>query len=240
MPSYNNLNDVIERERLPLQACSGGDRKKTICLDLDDTLVKAYIEGEDCTEENKQSADFACSFTHEGELYQVWGQKRPGVLKLLKKLAKDFEVIVFTAAVREYAEAILRIIDPTHAVSHLLSRESCIDIGGVMVKDLNCLNRPLESSVLVDNNLCCMALFLGNGIPVKEWQGDDPNDSELGQLLKFAKQELLHASDVRSVLAKRYKLEHIMINADRLIWEFCQGEDELTLEQSFMEVMEDQ
>ena len=51
-----------------------------------------------------------------------------------------FEVIVFTASERTYAEKTVEKIDPNGYIDGILSREDCIKISSEeYLKDLNCL-----------------------------------------------------------------------------------------------------
>jgi TFIIF-interacting CTD phosphatase-like protein len=43
---------------------------------------------------------------------------RPHALTFLKKIAKKWEVIIFTASTQSYANAILDEIDPDHTIFH--------------------------------------------------------------------------------------------------------------------------
>jgi len=52
---------------------------------------------------------------------------RPGTLECLKKAGKHFQVIVFTASEKEYADAILDLIDPDYKlIQARYYRDSCV------------------------------------------------------------------------------------------------------------------
>lgn len=86
----------------------------------------------------------------------------------LESLSKHFEIIVFTASHRGYADKVIDILDPTgEFVSHRLFREHCFQSKqGVYVKDLRVINRRLEDILLVDNALYSYGLQLTNGVPI--------------------------------------------------------------------------
>ena len=48
---------------------------------------------------------------------------RPGLNLLLSQLYPYYEIVVFTAAVADYAEYFVSKIDPHHRVKHVLHRE---------------------------------------------------------------------------------------------------------------------
>ena len=65
-----------------------------------------------------------------------------------------FEVIVFTASERYYAESVIKIIDPEGMIDGVLARENCLQVEiDEFLKDLRCLEREEESVVIVDNSL---------------------------------------------------------------------------------------
>ena len=59
-------------------------------------------------------------------------------------MAPFYEIIIYTASQRCYADRLLNIIDSEqHLIDHRLYREHCLYIDGNYVKDLNALNRDL-------------------------------------------------------------------------------------------------
>ena len=66
-------------------------------------------------------------------------------------MSRIFEVVVFTAGLKEYADWILNQIDKHKYISHRLYRNNCIFNGGVYLKDLNRLGRDLKKTIIVDN-----------------------------------------------------------------------------------------
>lgn len=106
---------------------------------------------------------------------------RPHALTFLKKIAKSWEVIVFTASTQSYANAILDEIDPDHSIfHHRLYRQHCTRVGDFFIKDLSRLNRDLKNVVLVDNAAYSYILQLNNGIPILPFY--DGKDYELAAL----------------------------------------------------------
>ena len=84
-----------------------------------------------------------------------------------------------------YAERLLAIIDPDgRLIDHKLYRDSCLNVEGNYLKDLNVLGRDLTRAVLVDNSPHAFGYQLDNGIPIESWF-DDRTDTELLKLIKF-------------------------------------------------------
>lgn len=97
-----------------------------LVLDLDETLIH---------------------YDYTSEVFHV----RPLTEEFLKKCSKLYEIIIFTAAVQEYADEILEEIDPDHCISYKLYRNHLTYIDNSPVKDLSMLGRPLNKTLLVDN-----------------------------------------------------------------------------------------
>lgn len=110
--------------------------------------------------------------------------KRPGVDELLAALDERFEVVVFTAGLREYASLVLDRLDPNAVISHRLYRDSCKEMDGKYVKDLSGLGRDLGRVVIVDDNPNAYGLQPENAIPIRPFT-DDLGDNELRRLIEF-------------------------------------------------------
>lgn len=112
---------------------------------------------------------------------------RPGAERFLLELGHLYELVVFTASCKVYADTVVDFIDKGKVVKHRLYRDSCSNIGGTFVKDLARLNRNLKKVIIVDNSNFCYMLQPYNAIAIKSWF-DDPNDTELFTLLDFLKE----------------------------------------------------
>jgi CTD small phosphatase-like protein 2 len=132
--------------------------KQTLVLDLDETLVH-------CSVDPVESCDFVFPVTFNEVNYQVHVKKRPYVDYFLESVSKHFEVIVFTASQKIYADKLLDLLDPQKKIfAHRLFRDSCLGVCGNFVKDLRVVNRDL-SKVTLSNSLlflcvCIISVFL--------------------------------------------------------------------------------
>lgn len=78
---------------------------------------------------------------------------RPWTAEFLREAAKYFEVVVFTAAEKKYADNVVQLLDPNrNLVAHLLCRNSCLEVDSLFVKDLDMLGRDLAKTIIVDNS----------------------------------------------------------------------------------------
>lgn len=117
--------------------------KKTLVLDLDETLVHSTFDPSD-------RFDFVVKVNVEGNWYNVYVNKRPGLESFLQKAAEIYELIVYTASLANYADPVLDHIDSTGLIQHRLFREHCVNYNGSYVKDLSRLGRDLASVVIID------------------------------------------------------------------------------------------
>lgn len=99
---------------------------------------------------------------------------RPHVQNFLKEMSKNWEIVVFTAGLKEYADWILNELDPDRYISKRLYRDSCTFRRGSYLKDLKKLGRDLCRVVIVDNLPENFGLQKDNGIAIKSWFNDNP------------------------------------------------------------------
>lgn len=145
---------------------------------------------------------------------QIGFNIRPFAIDCLKEANKHFEVIVFTAGTKNYADSILNILDPTgELIQHRLYRDSCIevctDVGTVYVKDLRILEgRRLEDMVIVDNAVISFAYQINNGIPILPFR-EDKEDTEFLHLIKHM-EDISKEPDCRNFVKRAFQLSEIL------------------------------
>jgi RNA polymerase II subunit A small phosphatase-like protein len=164
--------------------------KKTLILDLDETLVHSSFTP---FEKN----DIILEVDFEGVIYKIYVLVRPFAKEFLNNVSKYFEVVIFTASIPKYASPLLNILDNEKTIKHRLYREECTFINGLYIKDLKRLNRPMKDLIMVDNSPLAYAFNSENGLPIKTWY-DDRNDTELKKILPL----LIFLSNVKDV--RRY------------------------------------
>ena len=145
--------------------------------------------------------------------YTVYVRKRPHLDKFLAWIAGRFEVTIFTASQQVYAEGLLKLLDPEGRVfTHKLYRDSCLNVEGNYLKDLNVLGRDLTRTVLVDNSPHAFGYQVDNGVPIESWF-DDRNDTELLKLTRFLEALIAGGSDVRTLVRERFQLHKLVQDA---------------------------
>ena len=112
-------------------------------------------------------------------------------------MTKLYEIVIFTAAAKDYADFILNYIDKDRGyIDHRLYRQHCQYDDGVYVKDLTRLGRDLTKTIIVDNIRDNFERQKDNGIEILTWLSD-PTDKELHKLGVFLTK--LHQSNVEDV-----------------------------------------
>jgi Dullard-like phosphatase family protein len=149
----------------------------TLVLDLDETLIH-YRDDE--------------------EYYLV----RPGVTQFLQELSSLYDIVLFTAGVKKYADWIVDHIDPQRYITHRLYRRHTVFKDAMYIKDLSMLGRDLRKTLIIDNLYESFLSQPDNGILVKSWY-DDMDDTELLTLLPFLKGLVEDkVPDIREVLRR--------------------------------------
>ena len=187
------------------------DNKKTLILDLDETLVHSAF-----TPFSRKS-DLMLTINIDGENRLLYVLKRPYVDEFLYELSLIYEIIIFTASISEYANPLLDLLDKKKCIKYRLFREHCTYDNGIYIKDLKILDRKLNNMIIIDNNPLSYDNKVSNGIPILSWY-EDTNDNELLKLIPILKYMSNNdVYDVRNIINKivdrnRNEIDYIAIN----------------------------
>ena len=115
----------IEPVRVDLQP-----GKRLLLLDMDETLIHAattvdieinQVYGPDAR------PDFYTSFEDSSNVIQIGVFKRPFLRQLLERAAPHFQICIYTASEKMYADAILDVLDPHRTIFYKrIYRNQCL------------------------------------------------------------------------------------------------------------------
>lgn len=169
--------------------------KPCLVLDLDETLVHSSFKP-------ISNADFIIPVEIDNTVHQVYVLKRPFVDKFMKEMGQLYEVVIFTASLSKYADPVMDLLDVHKVVRWRLFREHCTNHKGNYVKDMARVGRELNQIIIIDNSPASYLFHPENAIPIESWF-DDPNDTELNDLIPFL-QECAKAKDVLIPLREHF------------------------------------
>jgi RNA polymerase II subunit A small phosphatase-like protein len=82
---------------------------------------------------------------------KIYVTKRFGLDIFLFEMSQLFELVVFTAGLRDYTDEVLKNIDPKKRIKHVLYREHCTILNKTyFLKNLSLLGRNLKQTILID------------------------------------------------------------------------------------------
>lgn len=183
---------------------------QTLVLDLDETLVHTFARKPRwLSAVGPFLGDVRCEravVALEGRFAAIHVATRPYVSAFLREATALFDVVVFTAAERGYADPVIDMLERDAGGDVHLRRRFYRDAcraprcpGGALRKDVRIFQADLARVAVVDNCRSGFELTPHNGVPVSSWTGN-PLDRNLCNLLPLLRR-LAAAKDVRTVLA---------------------------------------
>ncbi|EEB06848.1 Nem1-Spo7 phosphatase complex catalytic subunit Nem1 [Schizosaccharomyces japonicus yFS275] len=189
----------IKADLLPRTLLLPKPPRKTLVLDLDETLIHSVTRG------SRTSSGHPVEVHIPGQhpiLYFI--HKRPHLDKFLAKVSQWYRLVLFTASVQAYADPIVDYLERDHKLFDArYYRQHCNLVDSTYVKDISICRTHLSRIMIIDNSPFSYKMHQENAIPIEGWISD-PSDNDLLHLLTF-----LHAMqfvhDVRSLLHLRTK-----------------------------------
>ena len=191
----NNNNNLSLKYFLP-QKSNSNTNKKTLILDLDETLVHSSFKP------LAIKSDINFNIYFQNKPYMINVLIRPYAQEFLEKMSKIYEIAIFTASVPQYANPLLDILDKNKNIEYRLYRQHCVSLYGLFIKDLRKIGRDIKNTIILDNNPISYLLNQDNGLPIKTWHFDK-NDKELIKiipLLEYLSRNEIN--DVREIISK--------------------------------------
>lgn len=127
----------------------------TLVLDLDETLIH-FIEmmhhprtGAK-NNNNDETLDIENDEANESDVGGYF-LIRPGAHEFLRQMSQVYELVIFTAAMQDYADWVLDQLDTENLISYRLYRQHTTKQNHVYLKDLVNVGRPIAKTIIVDN-----------------------------------------------------------------------------------------
>ena len=203
-----NYQKEIEKISNSFNLLNNDKNKKTLILDLDETLIHSDLDLEyknhiitlffDSEEEGEEEKNIPIPLI-----------LRPKLFDFLNYVKEKYELIIFTASQKNYADKIIDYIEKDQKYFSLrLYREHCIFIKpGLYIKDLRIFkNRDLKNIILIDNSIFSFAHQLNNGILVTSFYNDE-DDCFLINLKDYLMYCIENCDDIRIINQQQFKFE---------------------------------
>ena len=187
-------------------------KKKLLLIDLDETLVHSEFRNKDNFKAldyyTKNSKCQSKTFTYEDDnyIYYIDVFFRPFLKEFLDEVSKYFDLAIFTAAMKGYADTIIDYIDPKNEFFQFrLYRNACIPIQQrLYIKDLRIIkNYDPMNVILMDNSLYSFLNQPSNGMLVNSFYTNH-KDTQLISATKFLVNHIFPCEDIRKECEKWY------------------------------------
>ena len=187
-------------------------KKKLLLIDLDETLIHSEFRNKDNYKvldlytKNSKCYSKTFSYSDENCIFFIDVFFRPYLKDFLKDVSKFFDLAIFTAAMKCYADTIIDFIDPKNELFQFrLYRDACIPIQQKLyIKDLRIIkNYDPMNVILMDNSLYSFMNQPSNGMLVNSFYSDH-KDTQLISAKNFLINHIYPCDDVRNECEKWY------------------------------------
>ncbi|OHS97438.1 NLI interacting factor-like phosphatase family protein [Tritrichomonas foetus] len=166
--------------------------KKVLVFDMDETLTHSSYQP---IENHLNSMVFNLNGIN------IYVYERPNASNLLYKLQKMFNLFIFTAGNKEYADPIISNFFSFVPEDHRLFRDSCRKENNKIYKDLYKFRRPMNEVIIVEDCLDVIGFFPRNTIIIPSFQATD-DDNIFGEILGPILEKCSKEDDVRPIIAQ--------------------------------------
>lgn len=169
-------------------------KKKTLVLDLDETLIHSLSKAPGVSQGHMIEVKFHSQLT---TLYTVL--KRPFCEEFLDQVSQWYNLVVFTASIQAYADPMIDWLEKDRKYfAQRFYRQHCTQTSLGYVKDLAIVDSDMSNVMIIDNSPISYTHNESNGIGIEGWI-NDPSDTSLMALIPFLS-ALRFTTDVRSII----------------------------------------
>ena len=204
------IEEIKKNLTMTYPICPLEKNKKLLILDLDETLAHSDLDFS--LKDKIQKYDTILHFNSDEEKnIPIPLLIRPWTKEFLDYAVQEFDLVIFTASDKQYANEIIDFIEKDKKYFKMrLYRNHCLFIEpGLYIKDLRIFSdfKKIEDIIILDNSLFSFANQLNNGILITSFFYD-LNDSFLENVkcyLEYIKNE----KDIRLMNKESFRFEEI-------------------------------
>lgn len=190
--------------------------KKTMVLDMDETLITSVIQKRNGQPIKLPDTPYDYKFLMPAFDSMVYIYKRPHVDYFLDCVSKWYDLVIYTASTDDYADPILDFLDRGKGIlKKRMFRKDCIDFLGMRAKDVSLASPDLANVFLLDNSNVECSFNLGNAIHISSYE-IGKRDQALINILPFL-DSLRFTRDVRSVLRRCTRFDCMTTNLCKMV-----------------------
>lgn len=210
--NFNNVSYLIYKK------LNNNKHKKLLLLDLDETLVHSEFRNSsnyktlDEMKENSRCYNRSFSYIEDNYKYYFDIYFRPFLFDFLHEIKYYFDLAIFTASSKKYADTIINYIDPNNELfKFCLYREACIPIQKyVFIKDLRIIkNYDPTNVILMDNSFYSFINQPSNGMLIYSFYSNY-KDNQLIYAKNFLIKYIYPSKDVRIEIEKWFHFGELL------------------------------
>ena len=204
------IEEIKKNLTLTYPICPLDKNKKLLILDLDETLAHSDLDFS--LKDKIQKYDTILHFNSDEEKnIPIPLLIRPWTKEFLDYAVQEFDLVIFTASDKQYANEIIDFIEKDKKYFKMrLYRNHCLFIEpGLYIKDLRIFSdyKNIEDIIILDNSLFSFANQLNNGILITSFFSD-LNDTFL-ENVKCYLEYIKIQKDIRLMNKESFRFEEI-------------------------------
>ena len=204
------IEEIKKNLTMTYPICPLEKNKKLLILDLDETLAHSDLDFS--LKDKIQKYDTILHFNSDEEKnIPIPLLIRPWTKEFLDYAVQEFDLVIFTASDKQYANEIIDFIEKDKKYFKMrLYRNHCLFIEpGLYIKDLRIFSdyKNIEDIIILDNSLFSFANQLNNGILITSFFSD-LNDTFLENVKRYLEYIKIQ-KDIRLMNKESFRFEEI-------------------------------